>query len=54
MIFLSIFFGFVGSLSGLIFSYIYDIPSGAAIIFALVLMYGVAKIYFVTRKAMAK
>ena len=54
MIFLSIFFGIVGSLSGLIFSYIYDIPSGAAIIFALVLMYGVAKIYFVTRKAMAK
>jgi zinc transport system permease protein len=54
MIFLSIHFGFVGSLSGLIFSYIYDIPSGAAIIFALVLMYGIAKIYFVTRKALAK
>jgi zinc transport system permease protein len=54
MIFLSILFGFVGSLSGLIFSYIYDIPSGAAIIFALVLMYGIAKIYFVTRKALAK
>jgi zinc transport system permease protein len=54
MIFLSIFFGFVGSLSGLIFSYVYDIPSGAAIIFALVLMYGIAKIYFVSKKALAK
>jgi len=54
MIYLSIVFGFVGSFAGLIFSYIYDIPSGAAIIFALVLMYGIAKIYFVTRKAMAK
>ncbi|MEI7828736.1 MAG: metal ABC transporter permease [Prolixibacteraceae bacterium] len=54
MIFLSILFGFVGSLSGLIFSYIYDIPSGAAIIFALVLMYGIAKIYFVSKKALAK
>jgi zinc transport system permease protein len=53
MIFFSIFFGFVGSMSGLIFSYIYDIPSGAAIIFALVLMYGIAKIYFLTRKALA-
>jgi len=53
MIFFSIFFGFVGSMSGLIFSYVYDIPSGAAIIFALVLMYGIAKIYFLTRKALA-
>ncbi|MCL4483805.1 MAG: metal ABC transporter permease [Bacteroidetes bacterium] len=54
MIFYSMFFGFVGSLAGLIFSYVYDIPSGAAIIFALVLMYGVAKIYFVSRKALVK
>lgn len=54
MIYYSIFFGFVGSMSGLLFSYVYDIPSGAAIIFALVLMYGIAKIYFVTRKALAK
>src|SRR5512133_716555 len=52
MIFFSMFFGFVGSLAGLIFSYIYDIPSGAAIIFALVLMYGIAKIYFVVHKAL--
>lgn len=53
MIYYSIFFGFMGSISGLIFSYVYDIPSGAAIIFALVLMYGIAKIWFVTRKALA-
>lgn len=53
MIYLSILFGFVGSMAGLIFSYVYDIPSGAAIIFALVLMYGIAKIYFLTRKALA-
>ena len=39
-------------MAGLIFSYIYDIPSGAAIIFALVLMYGIIKMYFVTRKAL--
>jgi zinc transport system permease protein len=53
MIFLSIFLGFIGSLAGLIFSYIYDIPSGAAIIFALVLMYGITKIYFIVNKALA-
>ena len=54
MIFLSIFFGFVGSMAGLIFSYLYDIPSGAAIIFSLILMYGVIKLYFVGHKALAK
>jgi zinc transport system permease protein len=54
MIFLSIFFGFVGSMTGLIFSYMYDIPSGAAIIFTLVLMYGIAKIWFISRKALNK
>jgi zinc transport system permease protein len=54
MIFFSIFFGFVGSMTGLIFSYMYDIPSGAAIIFTLVLMYGIAKIWFISRKALNK
>jgi len=54
MIYLSIIFGFVGSMAGLIFSYLYDIPSGAAIIFSLVLMYGVIKLYFVGHKALAK
>ena len=54
MIYLSIIFGFVGSMAGLIFSYLYDIPSGAAIIFSLVLMYGVIKLYFVGHKALIK
>lgn len=54
MILYSIFFGFAGSMAGLIFSYIYDIPSGAAIIFALVLMYSLIKIYFVARKAIRR
>src|SRR5665647_1619804 len=54
MIFFSIFFGFVGSISGLVFSYVYDIPSGAAIIFALVLMYGITKLFFIARKSFTK
>ena len=33
MMILSILFGFIGSMGGLVFSYYYDIPSGAAIIF---------------------
>jgi len=44
MILLSILFGFVGSLSGLIISYFLNIPSGATIIFTLVLMFGVFRI----------
>ncbi|MEK7719350.1 MAG: metal ABC transporter permease [Bacteroidota bacterium] len=54
MIFFSIFFGFVGSISGLVFSYVYDIPFGAAIIFALVLMYCIAKLFFIARKSFTK
>ena len=42
----SILFGFLGSVAGLAFSYIYDIPSGAAIIFTLVVLYGLIKIGF--------
>jgi zinc transport system permease protein len=42
----SIAFGFLGSLTGLTLSYIYDIPSGAAIIFTLVVLYGLIKIIF--------
>lgn len=44
MMILSIVFGFLGSMLGLALSYIYDIPSGAAIIFTLVILYGVIKI----------
>jgi zinc transport system permease protein len=50
MIIYSILFGFIGSLGGLIFSYFYDIPSGASIIFALVIMYGLIKTGFIIRK----
>lgn len=46
MMIYSIVFGFLGSLTGLTLSYIYDIPSGAAIIFTLVVFYGLIKIIF--------
>lgn len=46
MMIYSILFGFVGSIAGLAFSYIYDIPSGAAIIFTLVVLYGIIKTAF--------
>jgi len=39
MILYSIVFGFLGSITGLFLSYIYDVPSGAAIIFTLVVLY---------------
>jgi zinc transport system permease protein len=51
MIIFSILFGFIGSMGGLVFSYFYDIPSGAAIIFSLVLMYGLIKSVFIIRKS---
>lgn len=47
MMLYSILFGFIGSITGLAFSYIYDIPSGASIIFTLVVLYGMLKILFV-------
>lgn len=47
MMFYSIGFGFLGSVTGLSFSYIYDIPSGAAIIFSLVVLYGLLKTGFI-------
>jgi zinc transport system permease protein len=46
MMLYSILFGFLGSVTGLAFSYIYDIPSGASIIFTLVVLYGLIKILF--------
>ncbi len=50
MIIYSILFGFIGSLGGLVFSYFYNIPSGAAIIFTLVVMYGLIKTIFLLRR----
>lgn len=49
MMIASIFFGFIGSMAGLVFSYFYDIPSGAAIIFTLVVLYGLIKSIFLLR-----
>lgn len=39
ILYLSVLFGFIGSLSGLVMAWFLDIPSGAAIIFTLVLEY---------------
>jgi zinc transport system permease protein len=44
MMYYAVAFGFFGSVTGLALSYIYDIPSGAAIIFTLVVLYGIVKI----------
>lgn len=45
LLFLSSFFAFFGSISGLLISYYLDIPSGAAIIFTLVIIFGLIKLY---------
>jgi len=45
IIFLSIIFGFTGSVSGLIFSYTLNIPSGASIIFSLIILYLLVSIF---------
>ncbi len=44
LLLLSTVFAFVGSVSGLIISWMLDIPSGAAIIFTLVVVFGVLKL----------
>lgn len=44
MILISVITGMVGSFSGLLTSYFFDIPSGAAIIFLLVLIFAIARI----------
>lgn len=45
IIFLSVVIGLVGSILGLLLSYYFDIPSGAAIIFFLVLLFVLSKIF---------
>jgi len=45
MIFLSVLFALIGSLSGLLMSYYANIPSGASIIFILVIIFGIMKLY---------
>jgi zinc transport system permease protein len=56
IIYLSILFGLLGSIAGLVFSYSLDIPSGASIIFAFVLIFVVAKSlrYFQLKRSMRK
>ncbi len=45
LIILSSVFAFIGAVSGLFISYFLNIPSGAAIIFTLVIMFGILKLY---------
>jgi len=44
MMILSVIFAFIGSMAGLLFSYSFNIPSGASIIFALVILFGILKL----------
>jgi zinc transport system permease protein len=44
MILLSTFFAFVGTMTGLMISYFADIPSGAAIIFTLIIIFGILRL----------
>ena len=46
IIFWSILLSFLGSFVGLLFSYSMNIPSGAAIVVVLVLMFGIVKIIY--------
>ena len=50
IIWLSIIIGFVGNICGLLVSYLLNIPSGASIIFFLIIMYMVAKMWDILRK----
>jgi zinc transport system permease protein len=47
---ISVLFAFIGSFAGLLFSFYVDIPSGASIIFTLVLVFGLMKLAFYFRQ----
>src|SRR6056297_1009150 len=49
MIIYSVIISLVGVISGLIFSYSQDVPSGASIIFALIILFGLTKAVFYLR-----
>lgn len=53
IILISIITGMVGSFAGLLVSYFFDIPSGAAIIFLLVLIFAIARIIKRTQTALS-
>ncbi len=44
LLFLSTLFAFAGTVTGLLFSYFLDIPSGAAIIFTLIIIFGISRL----------
>ena len=50
MMILSVIFAFIGSMAGLLLSYSFNIPSGASIIFALVILFGILKLISVGLK----
>lgn len=50
---LSVLFAFIGSFVGLLFSFFVDIPSGASIIFTLVLLFGLVKLAVSTKQKLA-
>jgi len=54
IIFLSILIGFAGSLCGLVISYFLNIPSGATIIFSLVCIYLLMRLFLSLRKLFAQ
>lgn len=53
IVFLSILIGFAGSLSGLVFSYFLNIPSGATIIFSLVIIYVLLRLIVFQKKKLS-
>ncbi|TDO03923.1 metal ABC transporter permease [Sunxiuqinia elliptica] len=50
---LSVLFAFIGAFVGLLFSFFVDIPSGASIIFTLVLLFGLVKLAVSTKQKLA-
>ncbi len=50
MMMISVLVAFIGSFAGLLFSFYVDIPSGASIIFTLVLVFGLMKLAFYIRQ----
>lgn len=54
IIFLSIGIGYISCIGGLLFSYSYQIPSGAAIIFISIIIYAVSKLFLLVKKKKAQ
>lgn len=50
IIFLSIGIGYISCIGGLLFSYSYQIPSGAAIIFISIIIYALSKLFLLAKK----